>query len=308
MERELLILHAGRPGCLEGRLGRTLAAALEGVPFRFAGDGEPLRNRRILFAFSLPENGFNVSLGGLLAFLRDRPGCLRGSVGGVVIDGAGELYTKAAGRDLVLAANLAGCAFPGRPLVEAVGGLQNFAVQAKNAGCDLDAAYRLAVGDLAERVLNFTPPRRQRPKVLALHASSRATSNTLDLWGRVRERIEDICAVREIGLRNGTLDRADGNCSKNVLDSFMIHSNMSGRLRVSKGTRHTVLRMIRRETAGWSRATLDVILFSSFLFLQTDIRPAGKTVGRILVFPNFVQRKAANFVVLPDCKKTGKNR
>ena len=210
MERELLILHAGRPGCLEGRLGRTLAAALEGVPFRFAQDGEPLRDRRILFAFSLPENGFNVSLGGLLAFLRDRPGCLRGSVGGVVIDGAGELYTKAAGRDLVLAANLAGCAFPGRPLVEAVGGLQNFAVQAKNAGCDLDAAYRLAVGDLAERVLNFAPPRRQRPKVLALHASSRSTSNTLDLWSRVGERVEGRCTIHEIGLRNGTLSDCSG--------------------------------------------------------------------------------------------------
>ena len=210
MENELLILHAGRPGHLEGRLGETLRAALEGRALRFAGEGEPLEGRRLLFAFSLPENGVNLSLTGLLGWLRDHPGCLEGSVGGVVIDGAGDLYTKAAGRELILAASMAGCAFPGRPLVEATGGLQNFTVQARNAGCGLEEAYRLAVSGLAERVAGFVPPRRARPKVLALHASSRATSNTLALWGRVREALEPGCQVTEIGLRNGTLEDCAG--------------------------------------------------------------------------------------------------
>lgn len=210
MEDELLILHAGRPGCLEGRLGETLRAALAGRAARPARAGEPLERRRILFAFSLPENGVNAGLYGLLGWLRDHPGCLRGSVGGVVVDGAGELYTKAAGRELILAASRAGCAFPGRPLAEATGSLQNFTVQARNAGCGLEEAYRRAVSDLAGRVLAFAPPRRERPKVLALHASSRATSNTLDLWGRVRERIGGSCGIREIGLRNGTLEDCAG--------------------------------------------------------------------------------------------------
>ena len=89
MEKGLLVPHAGRPGCLSGRLGETLGAALEGVPHRFPGEGESLENRRLLFAFSLPGNGFNVSLGSFLGWLRDHPGALRGSVGGVVIDGAG---------------------------------------------------------------------------------------------------------------------------------------------------------------------------------------------------------------------------
>lgn len=197
-------------GPLSGRLEETLRAALAGLEVRFAQEGEPLEDRRVLFAFSLPENGYSASLPALLGRLRDRPGCLRGGAGGVVIDGAGDLYTKAAGRDLILAAHLAGCAFPGRPLVEATGGLQNFTVQARNAGCDLETAYRRAVADLAKRVLDFAPPRRKRPRVLALHASSRATSNTLDLWGRVRARIEGDCQVREIGLRNGTLEDCAG--------------------------------------------------------------------------------------------------
>nr|WP_325205595.1 NAD(P)H-dependent oxidoreductase [uncultured Oscillibacter sp.] len=210
MEHELVILHAGGPGRPEGRLGETLRAALAGLSFRFAEEGEPLENRRLLFAFSIPEDGVNVSLHRLLGRLRSHPDGLRGSVGGVVMDGAGDLYTKAAGRELILAASLAGCAFPGRPLAEATGGLQNFTVQARNGGCDLETAYCRAVRELAERVLAFTPPRRERPRVLALHASSRATSNTLDLWGRVRARIEASCAIREIGLRNGTLEDCAG--------------------------------------------------------------------------------------------------
>ena len=206
MERELTIVS----GPLAGRLGETLRAALAGRAVRLAGAGESLAGCRVLFAFSLPENGVNLDLCGLLSHLRDCPGCLRGSAGGVVIDGAGDLYTKAAGRDLILAAHLAGCAFPGRPLAEATGALQNFAVQARNGNCDLETAYRRAVSDLADRVLGFAPLRRQRPKVLALHASSRSTSNTLDLWGRVRARIEGACEVREIGLRNGTLEDCAG--------------------------------------------------------------------------------------------------
>lgn len=206
MERELTIIS----GPLSGRLEETLRAALAGLEVRPYQEGESLEDRRVLFAFSLPENGVSPELYALLGRLRDRPGCLRGSVGGVVIDGAGDLYTKAAGRDLILAAHLAGCAFPGRPLAEATGDLRNFTVQAKNAGCGLKTAYRLAVSDLAARVRDFAPLRRARPRVLALHASSRATSNTLDLWGLVRQRIEGACEVREIGLRNGALEDCAG--------------------------------------------------------------------------------------------------
>lgn len=208
MSRELTVVT---PGPLEGRLGEVLSAALAGREVRFWEEGQSLEDRRVLFAFSLPPEGVSLDLCRLLGRLRSRPGCLRGSVGGVVIDGAGDLYTKAAGRELVLAASLAGCAFPGRPLVEATGNLQNFTVQANNAGCGLPGAYRLAVSDLAGRVLDFAPPRRQRPRVLALHASSRATSNTLALWGRVRRRLEAAgCFVTETGLRNGTLEDCAG--------------------------------------------------------------------------------------------------
>ena len=206
MEQEVTLAA----GPLEGRLGETLRAALEGRTVRLYENGTSLEGHRILFAFSLPEDGVSPELYRLLGRIRRTPGCLRRSVGGVIIDGAGDLYTKAAGRELILAAGMAGCAFPGRPLAEATGSLQNFTVQAKNAGCGLAEAYRLAVSDLTARVLDFVPPRRKRPRILALHASSRATSNTLALWGQVRRRLEEDCDIREIGLRNGTLEDCAG--------------------------------------------------------------------------------------------------
>ncbi len=74
----------------------------------------------------------------------------------------------------------------------------------------MEAAYHLAAADLVERVLAFSRPRLERPKLLALHASSRATSNTLALWGLVRTRLEERCDVTEICLRNGTLEDCAG--------------------------------------------------------------------------------------------------
>ncbi len=193
------------------RLASVLDAALAGRPCRTLRslDG-PVKHARLLFAVSLPESGLDDGFSALLAFLRTHPGCLVGCIGGVLIDGAGDLYTKSAGRELVLAANLAGCAFPGRPLIEGTGDLHNFAVQAKNGSCSLDEAYRRAASDLVRRVLDFSPPRQAVPRVLVLHASNHATSNTLALWSRLRQQLEARCRVTEIGLRNGTLEDCSG--------------------------------------------------------------------------------------------------
>jgi multimeric flavodoxin WrbA len=159
---------------------------------------------------SLDDSGMTAEQIALLRTLRSAPHLLDGCVAGLVVDGSTDLYTKSAARDLVFAANRAGCAFPGRPLVEATGNLNNFAVQAKNAACTLEEAYRLAVRSLAERVLAFDPPRHDRPKLLALHASSRRTSNTMALWDRVRADLPECFDVKEVGLRNGTLEDCAG--------------------------------------------------------------------------------------------------
>ena len=200
------------PGKTAGeRFALTLEHALKGHSARVMTRLEgPVENARILFAVPLDESGVNHGYYDLLAYLRTHPGCLTGSVGGVLVDGPGDLYTKAVGRELVLAANRAGSTFPGRPLVEATGDLRNFTVQAKNGGCSPEEAYRRAAADLADRVLEFAPPRHRRPKLLVLHASNHKTSNTLALWEKCREQLERDCEITEIGLRNGTLEDCAG--------------------------------------------------------------------------------------------------
>ena len=193
------------------RYALALEHALRSHPAQVVtGMSKPLQNQPILFAVPLDESGVNHGYYDLLAYLRTHPGCLDGSLGGVLVDGPGDLYTKAVGRELVLSASRAGCTFPGRPLVEATGNLRNFTVQARNAGCSPEEAYRLAAADLIDRVLDFAPPKRRRPKLLVLHASNCKTSNTLALWSRCRERLASACDITEIGLRNGTLEDCAG--------------------------------------------------------------------------------------------------
>lgn len=192
-------------GEVSSRAEKMLEDAFSGVEWAGEEDLSALTGQRLLFVVPLGKDGVNHAAYDLLSFLRTHPGALRGSVGGIWIDGRGDLYTKALGRDIMMAASLAGCAFPGRALVEGTGGLSNFTIQAKNGGCSLEEAYRRAVRDLALRILNFVPPKKERPHLVVLHASNHRTSNTLALWSRVKERLGGRFEITEVGLRSGTL-------------------------------------------------------------------------------------------------------
>mgnify|MGYP002742991690 CR=1 FL=1 len=197
----------------QSRLDQVLSCALAYREVRVVRRAEELELRpggRLLFALALDGAGQNSEYQRMLARLRLEPGLLEGCTGGLIVDGPGELYTKSTAAELALAMNSAGCALVGRPLVEATGSLSNFRIQAKNLSTDLMGAYQEAVRELAERLLTFTFPGRERPRLLALHASSRATSNTLALWGLVRTRLEERCDITEICLRNGTLEDCAG--------------------------------------------------------------------------------------------------
>ena len=101
------------------RLRDVIETALCDLPVRNAQDD--LRGARILFALDAGSAGMDEPTLRLLRRLRSEPGCLEGSVCGFVVDGETELYTKALAQDLALAANLAGAALPGKPLVEGTG-------------------------------------------------------------------------------------------------------------------------------------------------------------------------------------------
>ena len=170
-----------------------------------------LQGKKLLFAVALDEGGCNLSCYKMLSLLRQSQGLLSGCTAALVVTALGEMYTKDVARDVVLAANLAGCAFLGRPLVEATGSLRNFQVQAQIHGTDEATAFRMAITELAGRLIRWEGPPPVR-RVLALHASVRATSNTLSLWELVKAGLPAGVAVEEVGLRNGTVTDCIG-CS-----------------------------------------------------------------------------------------------
>lgn len=187
-----------------------LLRAVSGIADTALAPDADLRSRRILFAVAVDEAGPCPAYYAFLRRLRREPDCLAGSTACVVVDGTTELYTKAAAQELVLAANLAGCRFPGRPLVEATGSLYNQHIQARNLGLSWEQTYFARVQDLARRLENYQPPRFRRPRVLVLHASEQKRSNTLALGRAVCRRLEDACDIREIQLLNGTVQDCRG--------------------------------------------------------------------------------------------------
>lgn len=198
-------------GAVSNRMDQLLNRIQKKQPVQIQyGIDHPLPRQRILFAASLDSSGVNLELCRILQTLRQQSDCLSGSVGGVLIDGAGDLYTKSVGRTLVQAANQSGCAFPGRPLVEATGDLHNFAVQAQNGNCSLEEACFRAAEDLSARIVSFERPRPVQPRILALHASNYQTSNTMALWHALRARLPEQWEITEIGLRNGALEDCSG--------------------------------------------------------------------------------------------------
>ncbi len=205
----LLVIHLNSDDPEEGkRLDALLADATEGVDARFFDDlpdRETVAGGRLLFAVAIGAAGLNSRYTKLLLRLRTEPDLLDGCVSGLIVDGGSEFYTKEIATELAFALNAAGSALIGRPLVEGTGSLANYRVLAKRDGTDLAGAYRNAARTLVDRLRTDEFPRREKPALLALHASSYRTSNTMQLWGEVKKRLGDTCAIEEIGLRNGTI-------------------------------------------------------------------------------------------------------
>ena len=171
---------------------------------------DDLTDRRILFAVSVDEGGPDPAFYAFLRRLRTERDCMKGSSACVIVDGTTESYTKAAAQELILAANQAGCRFPGRPLVEATGSLYNQHIQARNLGLSWQETYFLRVRELAQRLEAYAAPRFQRPRILLLHASDQKRSNTLALGRAVCRHLADRCDIREIQLLNGAVQDCRG--------------------------------------------------------------------------------------------------
>ena len=108
---ELLVIAPPADAAEDGaRLADVLDKALRGYDFRVLTDMSALPNlqgRHLLFALALGAYGINTAYIRLLLRLRADVTALEGCTAALVVDGAGELYTKSTAAELALAANLA---------------------------------------------------------------------------------------------------------------------------------------------------------------------------------------------------------
>ena len=213
MKRKLTLVY---PQCSDAKRTERLNALLKEIlkdydckVIRYAEEFVPLKNQRILFAIPLGISGINLEYFHFLKILRTHTDMLEGSVGGIIVDGESELYTKSVAREFMFTANQAGCAFPGRAMVEGTESLQNFNIQAMRLETDNLTAYHIASREMLERVMAFEPRPKKKTNILVLHASNFHTSNTSALWNMVKGNLHD-CEIQEISLRNGTIQDCSG--------------------------------------------------------------------------------------------------
>ena len=213
----LVVIQPGAEQKRFERLEQVLEAALaeakkKGVSISFVSSFSQLReaaekgllkNSRLLFAVGLDRTGVNLELYQMLGYLNLEREALTGSAGAVMIDGADDLFTKDTARKVVFTANMAGCTFPGKPLVEGTGSLKNFDVMARNLHMGHMEAYKESGRTLVKKLLTFQWEAESVPSILAVHASSRKTSNSLLLWSEVARHIGGEGKIEEISIRNG---------------------------------------------------------------------------------------------------------
>lgn len=226
------------------RLLQVLQYALGAQPHRFVSLSDDLQNRRILLALSCDEYGMDAQALQLLRHLRANPSCLSGSIGSIIVDGNSELYTKQVAQDVVFSANLAGCLFPGKPLIEGTKTLYNHHILAEQNKLSWEEMYFQRAKALVERLAVFQAPKFTRPKLLVLHASENQRSSTLWLWSKVKKSLEAHCDIREISLQNGTIHDCRG-CSYHAC----LHFSQNGSCFYGGAISETVLPAIRESNA-----------------------------------------------------------
>lgn len=205
-EADTARLSAVLKKALAGKVYETICTAAQFADFCRLSQQDK-EGTAVVFALALSRRGITRSYLDMTACLLEYPDGLTGCAGAVITDGPGELFTKKISRELIFLANQSGCAFPGKPLVEATGSLYNFNTQAAVQRITPYEAYEASAVRLIQKVQHLTASfGSKRPlhlQVLLLHASSRQTSNTLLLWEMIRSRLDGKAAIEEISLRNG---------------------------------------------------------------------------------------------------------
>lgn len=183
--------------------------------FNTIENNHSLENSKILFAIDLNDFGVCIDF---LEFIQSlKPNALKGSDSVLLITSKNEMYTKSFAQQAIFLLNNLGCQFVGRPMVEAIKDLKNMITPAKVHECSREEALVKKTESLRKRFLNFDFKNNPNPKLLVVHTSNKATSNTLKLWEMVERNLD--FEIAEIHIENNEIKDCNG-CSYEVCSYF----------------------------------------------------------------------------------------
>lgn len=203
------------PGEISHKLSKMVEAATNGLDTFIIKDSASipdLRDKKIIFAIQLDSLGYNIALNEILIEIGRRgDNALYGASAVILINSPNDLYTKSISQDIIFKTNLMGCRFPGHPVVEGIEGLKNLRAWQKQLDLSLEDISVQLCGKLRKNFMLDNPEPLDNPRILALHASSHSTSNSLMLWNMIKKHIKN-CTLEEYHVENGTIVDCKG-CS-----------------------------------------------------------------------------------------------
>lgn len=184
-----------------------------------------LKNKKILFALELGFTGFDLPMLSFFEELRqDDEEFFYGSTAALLIHSSSELGTKGAAQDIIFLANSLGCAFLGKPLVEATYSLKNFLTWQKSLEMPLEDICFDLCAKLSRRLLEYNPPLRiANKRITVLYSAPNKFSNTLELWHMISRHLKDF-HIREIQIDNGKVLDCKG-CSYKLCLHYGKHNS-----------------------------------------------------------------------------------
>lgn len=209
----LYIINPCKPSPLLKRMVQAVSTSFNKVEeISSPSEVSDLKNKKILFSVQLNAAGFCTEMDSLLSKLwNEGKDSLSGSSAVVVVHCPNELFTKTYAQNVILHANMLGCSFMGRPLVEATSSLSNFLVLQKTIPKPLDQVCITLCEDLGARFRLFSPALVRRPKIAVLHSSNFKTSNTMMLWNMIEAHLNS-CDISKHHIENGAVKDCIG-CS-----------------------------------------------------------------------------------------------
>lgn len=164
-----------------------------------------LTMNRLVFFIQLDEWGNNLSLLNLLKTIESiNPFIFRKCTAMLVVKSNNEWFTKSFATSLIFILNQKGCRFIGHPLLEMTKDLKNLWRWEKTSGVPRkELVYQIGRQTL-HRLLNNDMVHSAKPRITVLHASSKKTSNTFQLWNMVKQNLSSV-QVEEFHVENGTL-------------------------------------------------------------------------------------------------------